>query len=164
MLETHKIFHVAPICWSKFSTLNVHLALLRKWTGQQPILFAVEGSLIILERDYQAVELGLVNLTKVLIGAVLGYLRFFHQRSESCALAVFFSLCGMQWVSSRSEGGAIRLVRCPRNLCVAFNKIINEVQGCKAAGQSAAYGPWTNPLPAASTPEKKNGKNFRHGT
>ena len=37
-----------------------------------------------------------------------------------------------QWVSSRSVGGAIQLVRCPPNLRVAFNKIISEVQGGEA--------------------------------
>ena len=36
------------------------------------------------------------------------------------------------WVSSRSLGGAIRLIRCPPNLRVAFNKIISEVQGGEA--------------------------------
>ena len=46
------------------------------------------------------------------------------------------------------------LVRRPPNPSVAFNKIISEVQACKVAGQSAAYGPWTNPLPAVRTPEK----------
>ena len=43
----------------------------------------------------------------------------------------------------------------PPNLRVAYNEIISEVQGGEAAGQSAAYGPWNNPLPEARTQEKK---------
>ena len=36
---------------------------------------------------------------------------------------------------------SFRLIWCPPNLHVAFNEIISEVQGGKAAGRSAAYEP-----------------------